>query len=339
MVQLRYLEDFYNTSSWDKWVNSSKIIKSFYKSMFTGEAAISGMPMSLSIEPTTSCNLRCPQCISGLRDFTRPTGMLSETMFINVINALGKYLWYINFYFQGEPFLHEQFTDMVRYATSRHIYVSTSTNAHYLSPEVCSKIVKSGLHKLIISIDGLTQDTYEKYRVGGKLDKVQDGIKNIIGAKKKYKSQSPLISLQYIVFKYNIHEISQVRNTLHLLGADEVLIKTAQVYHSHEPDEWIPQSDKYSRYKVSDTGNYTIKNKIEDRCWKMWHSAVVTWDGRVVPCCFDKDAKYEMGNITNTPFEKIWYGNEYNNFRKKLITSRKDIDICTNCSEGSKIWV
>src|SRR5205085_9820154 len=126
-----------------------------------------GMPISIGIEPTTSCNLRCPECPSGLRSFTRPTGMLDESLFKKVIDELRDTHTYLTFYFQGEPYLHPDFLSLVRYAADRKIFTSTSTNAHYLNDANARATIESGLDRLIISIDGTTQETYESYRVGG----------------------------------------------------------------------------------------------------------------------------------------------------------------------------
>jgi MoaA/NifB/PqqE/SkfB family radical SAM enzyme len=135
--------------------------------------------VSLAIEPTTSCNLRCPQCPSGLRSFTRETGIINEDFFKTTIDALYKELFYLTFYFQGEPYLHPDFTKMVAYASAKGIYTATSTNAHFLSNENAKKTVESGLDRLIISIDGATQEAYESYRIGGSLDKVLEGTHRI----------------------------------------------------------------------------------------------------------------------------------------------------------------
>jgi MoaA/NifB/PqqE/SkfB family radical SAM enzyme len=124
------------------------------------------LPVALAIEPTTSCNLRCPECPSGLRSFTRPTGMLDTVMFEKTIAELKDALLYLTFYFQGEPFLHKDFLKMVKSATQKKIYTSTSTNAHYLSPENALATVESGIDRVIVSLDGTTQDTYEQYRIG-----------------------------------------------------------------------------------------------------------------------------------------------------------------------------
>jgi radical SAM protein with 4Fe4S-binding SPASM domain len=73
-------------------------------------------------------------------------------------------------------------------------------------------------------------------------------------------------------------------------------------------------------------------------CWKMWHSQVITWNGIVVPCCFDKDAAHPMGNLNEQSLQEIWESKNYDEFRQELLKSRKNIDICSNCSEGIKVW-
>ena len=121
------------------------------------------------------------------------------------------------------------------------------------------------------------------------------------------------------------------------MGVDEVILKTAQVYDYEQGNPLIPENEKYSRYKKLDDGTYAIKNVLENSCWKLWHSCVVTWDGKIVPCCFDKDAQYQLGDLKNTSFYDIWWSEAYHDFRTKLVKSRKEIDICKNCSEGCEV--
>ena len=296
------------------------------------------MPFSISIEPTTSCNLRCPECPSGLRSFTRPTGMLNEDLFKNTIDQLRSTLSYLVFYFQGEPYLHPQFLDLVGYASSQKIYTATSTNAHYLNDEMAKRTIQSGLDRLIISIDGTTQESYESYRIGGKLDKVIEGTKNIIRWKKELKSLTPFVVFQFLVVKQNEHQIEAVRALAKEIGVDHVALKTAQIYDYENGSELIPTIDKYSRYKKNVEGKYSIKNELHNHCWKMWHSCVITWDGKVVPCCFDKDAHYVMGNLQDQSFKEIWQSDKYNSFRASLLRSRSEIEMCRNCTEGTKVW-
>lgn len=297
-----------------------------------------GFPISIAIEPTTSCNLRCPECPSGLRQFTRPTGMLEPAFFKKTIDEVYKELIYLTFYFQGEPYLNPNFLDMVKYASDKGIYTSTSTNAHYLNPEQARKTVESKLDRLIISIDGTTQDIYEQYRIGGNLQKVIEGTKNIVQAKKELKSSTPHIVFQFLVVKPNEHQLEDVKRLAKDLEVNEVLFKTAQFYDFENGNPLIPENIKYSRYKKNKNGTYSIKNKLLDQCWRMWSSCVVTWDGVVVPCCFDKDAKHPLGDLKTLTFKELWRSPKYQGFRQSILNSREEIDICKNCSEGTKVW-
>ncbi|MCD6018515.1 MAG: radical protein [Bacteroidetes bacterium] len=297
-----------------------------------------GFPISMAIEPTTSCNLRCPECPSGLRQFTRPTGMLEPAFFKKTIDEVYQELIYLTFYFQGEPYLNPNFLDMVKYASEKGIYTSTSTNAHYLTKEQARKTVESKLDRLIISIDGTSQDTYEQYRVGGSLQKVMEGTKHIVQAKKDLKSTTPYLVFQFLVVKPNEHQLEDVKKLAKDLEVNEVVFKTAQVYDFENGNPLIPENIKYSRYKKNKDGTYSIKNKLLDQCWRMWSSCVVTWDGVVVPCCFDKDAKHPLGDLKTQTFKKLWKSVKYQSFRQSILNSREEIDICKNCSEGTKVW-
>jgi len=318
--------------------NAGKILTSYYHSKWTKAVHHQGFPISICFEPTTHCNLRCPECPSGLRSFTRPTGTLEEEFFKKTIDELHPYLLYLIFYFQGEPYLNPAFLDMVGYAADKRIYTATSTNAHYLNDANARKTVESGLDRLIISIDGTTQQTYESYRIGGKLEKVIEGTKNIIKWKKQLKSKKPFVIFQFLVVRPNQHQVSEVKKLAKTLAIDQVRLKTAQVYDYKNGNPLIPTIKKYARYKKTSNGSYQIKNKLLNHCWKLWHSCVITWDGLVVPCCFDKDASHQLGDLKELSFRDLWTGEKYQNFRKTILKSRSDIDICRNCSEGTKVW-
>jgi radical SAM protein with 4Fe4S-binding SPASM domain len=319
--------------------NGVKVLSSYYASLISKKPVQWGLPVSISFEPTTSCNLRCPECPSGLRAFTRPTGMLEKDFFSQTIDEIHKDLLYLIFYFQGEPYLNTSFLDMVKYASDKGIYTATSTNAHYLNDEAARKTVESGLDRLIISIDGTTQETYKQYRVGGNLEKVIEGAKNIVKWKKELNSKTPFVFFQFLVVKHNEHQIEEIQQLAKEIGVDEVRFKSAQVYdYENDPNQLIPTIDKFSRYKKNKGGTYTPKNKLANRCWKLWHANVITWDGLVVPCCFDKDAMHQLGNLKNQSFKTVWNNDNYKQFRAELMMGRKNIDICSNCSEGVSVW-
>ncbi|MEJ7770166.1 MAG: radical SAM/SPASM domain-containing protein [Chitinophagaceae bacterium] len=320
-------------------LNATRVLSSFYLSKWTGKPIQWGYPVSISFEPTTSCNLRCPECPSGLRAFTRPTGMLQKDFFKDTIDQLSKELLYLVFYFQGEPYLNPGFLEMVKYASGKGIYTATSTNAHYLTDANAKKTVESGLDRLIISIDGTTQEVYQQYRVGGRLDKVIEGATNIVKWKKTLGSKTPFIIFQFLVVRPNEHQVEEVKQLAKQVGVDDIWLKTAQVYdYENDPNRLIPTIAKYSRYKKQENGMAETKNKLNNHCWRLWHATVITWDGLVVPCCFDKDAQNTLGDLKGKPFKEIWHNEQYIHFRKQLLISRKNIEICANCSEGTKVW-
>jgi radical SAM protein with 4Fe4S-binding SPASM domain len=319
--------------------NAVKVFASYQVTRLIKKPVQWGLPVSISFEPTTSCNLRCPECPSGLREFTRPRGMLKKDFFFKTIDEIHKDILYLIFYFQGEPYLNKNFLEMVSYASSKGLYTATSTNAHFLTDETAKKTVESGLDRLIISLDGTTQEVYEQYRREGNIDKVIQGARNIVKWKKELKSKTPFVFFQFLVVKPNEHQIEEVKKLAKEVGVDEVRFKTAQGYdYENDPNNLIPENEKYSRYKKNKEGKHTAKNKLQNHCWKLWQANVITWDGMVVPCCFDKDATHRLGNLKNESFKEIWQNKKYKQFRQDITTSRKNIDICANCSEGLSVW-
>ena len=318
--------------------NLVKLYVSFLNSRITKMGKISGYPMAVSIEPTTACNLGCPECPSGLKAFSRPTGNLTLELHEKIIDQIKENVLYINYYFQGEPYINPHFLSFIKYAKTKDIYCSTSTNAHFLTSQKAKETVLSGLDKMIISIDGTTQETYEKYRKNGSLDKVIEGTNNIIEWKKKLNSKTPYVIFQFLVVKHNEGQLTDAKKLSKELGVDEIRFKTAQVYDYKNGNRLIPENEKYARYKITKNGDFKLKNKLYNHCWRMWSSSVFTFDGKLVPCCFDKDAKHQIGNLQTHSFKTIWNSKVYQDFRKNILNNRKEIDICKNCTEGTKVW-
>ena len=330
--------NLFSKLTWRRFVNAFKVWCSYQLSKWTGKPIQWGLPISISFEPTTSCNLRCPECPSGLRSFSRPTGMLQQDFFSSTINQLHKDLFYLIFYFQGEPYLNPDFLDMVRYAADKKIYTATSTNGHYLTEANARKTIESGLDRLIISIDGTTQEVYQQYRVGGNLEKVLEGARTIMHWKKQLKSRTPFVVFQFLVVRPNEHQLEDARALAKQIGVDAIWFKTAQVYDfENDPNQLIPLNSSYSRYRKTEKGT-EFKGQLANHCWRLWHDPVITWDGLVAPCCFDKDATHVLGDVKADSFKAIWNSKEYRNFRNAILSNRNEIDICKNCSEGAKVW-
>jgi radical SAM protein with 4Fe4S-binding SPASM domain len=324
---------FFRYLTLQKVTNYLLLRSSFHLSQALQKPIMWGKPTTLSIEPTTSCNLRCPECPSGLRSFTRPTGMLQKQLFERVIDQVKGHLSWLHLYFQGEPFLNPKFLEMVRYADSQGIFTSTSTNAHYLGTNQVRGILESGLKQLIVSMDGITQEVYESYRVGGKLEKVQAGLQLLVLERKRSRQKFPRIILQFLVTGKNEHQLPALKSWAKATGVDELQLKTTQIYDFEKGSELIPSDLGYSRYVPAGDGRWKLKKKLENKCWRMWQGAVVTWDGKIVPCCFDKDADHVMGELKNQSLATIWNSWSYIQFRKQLLSDRSQIEICRNCSE------
>ena len=173
--------------------------------------------------------------------------MLSFDLYSKIVGEIGNRLMYMILYFQGEPYLNPAFFEIVRDARKRRIYTATSTNAHFLTDENARKTVESGLDRIIVSLDGIGQETYSSYRVGGRYQRVIDGIETLVKWKREMRSSTPHIILQFIVFRTNEHQIGDVRKLAGELGVDELQIKTAQVYDYRNGHSLIPTLDKYSR--------------------------------------------------------------------------------------------
>ncbi|MCS6896243.1 MAG: SPASM domain-containing protein [Bacteroidia bacterium] len=296
-------------------------------------------PLFLGVEPTTACNLRCPQCISGLRAFTRPTGRLEVSLLEKLMDELHPHLWGVLFYFQGEPLLHPEIGRLIFTVSRYRLLSSISTNGHFLSEEKCYELIAAGLTHLRISVDGMSPETYSKYRVEGDLATVQAGINRLIQMRRAMRSRYPLVELQFIAFRHNTHEIADFRQWGRQIGADLVRVKTAQILHLTQEayNTWIPENG--GRYIQAGDGTIQLREKVPNRCWRLWRAAEVTWDGRVLPCCFDKDAEYSFGALREGDFTTIWHGPQAEAFRKRVFQIRESIDICRNCSEGTRTWL
>lgn len=294
-----------------------------------------GNPWAISIEPNNTCNLNCPECPVGNSMLQRKKGFMPLENFSAILSDLPKDLFYINLYFQGEPFLHPDLINMVCLAKEKKTYVTISTNGHFISEDIANQIVNSGLDRLIVSLDGVDQNSYEAYRKGGDFKLVLEGIGNVIEARTRLGSSTPFVILQSLWLKSNENKEDQLLDLCKSLKADKLEMKTAQFYSLSPENEMIPGQPGKRRYLRQSNGGWIIDNKLKNRCFRMWSSCVITWEGKIIPCCFDKDADNILGNLSREAFQKIWKGEAYSVFRRRLLKNRKGIAVCRNCSEGS----
>jgi MoaA/NifB/PqqE/SkfB family radical SAM enzyme len=327
--------NFLKKLTFKKIVNYLTLKFSFLISVVTHKPYVYGYPAFVTVEPTNLCNLRCIECPAGNGTMIRPRGNLDISLFKNLINELSPRLSYLMLYFQGEPLLHPQLTELIQYANYKKIYTSVSTNGHLLEKKKAKKIVKSGLDRIIISLDGTDQKSYQQYRLGGDFNQVLLGIVNLVQAKKKLCSHLPFVILQFIVMHHNENQIHEVKALGRKLGVDRTVIKSLQVQDLKNNFDLLPANSRFSRYKLNEKREPVIKNRLRNRCRRLWHTMVILNDGFAVPCCFDKDARFIMGKYPELDVNSIWKGEELNRFRQKILNSRKDIQMCCNCTEGT----
>jgi len=319
-------------------VNAIKLAFSFYLSRITGNPMIFGTPWALSVEPSGICNLHCPECPVGAGMITRQGGMICVSLFEKIVSEAGNGLQHLNLFFQGEPMLNKQVEQMVSIASHAGLYTTINTNGHYLSPERCINLINSGLTRIVISLDGISSETYSIYRKGGDIDKVKHGIENLISAREKAKSITPFVHVQFLVFKHNEHEIEELKAWCVKAGVDKVELKTAQIYGYGKGEVEPPATAAYSRYTVMPNGTLALKGNLYNHCSRQWGSLVIAWDGRVAPCCYDKNLEFSPGSIAERHLLEIWRGEQLNSFRQKILAGRWSISICSNCPEGTN-WL
>ena len=334
--RIKYLIDFCIIINYARLINYMRLLFSFFISRIIRKVYFRGMPWALSVEPAGFCNLECPECPLGAGVLHRKGGFVSMELFKKILNESQPELAWLNLYFQGEPFLNKSLPDLISEAKKYKIYTSISTNGHFLNEENCRKIINSKLDELIISLDGISSETYLKYRKGGDLGKVMNGITRLIEEKNKLRSPYPLITVQFIVFIHNEHEIPELINWCKVAKIDRLSLKSAQINDFGDGSIEPSSIEKYSRYKADNNGKYIMKGHLRNHCFRQWSSAVFSWDGQMTTCCYDKDLQFSPGNIDDASLRDLWNGGKLQHFRKQIISDKSVFEMCRNCPEGVK---
>jgi radical SAM protein with 4Fe4S-binding SPASM domain len=289
-------------------LNLLKLVTGFFLSRLLRRPKIKGHPFALSVEPSGYCQLQCPECPTGAAVLTRPKGLLNLDLFDKILTETAPYLIYLNLYFQGEPLIHPQIATMVAKAAQKNIYTHISTNGMLLDKRMCFD------------------------RKGGDADAVKNGVLRMIQARSELKQTNPHIVVQFLAFRHNMHELEQLKQWCGQAGVDKLKIKSAQL--NDFGDGSIQPAKSKTRYKTTNRASYNLKGKAYNYCWRQWSSAVITRDGSVAPCCYDKDLAFNFGNISYLTLNDIWRGTDNRNFRKAILTQRSNIAMCNNCPEG-----
>ncbi|MDA3865182.1 MAG: radical SAM/SPASM domain-containing protein [Salinivirgaceae bacterium] len=286
------------------------------------------LPYALSLELSGVCNLKCPQCPVGLGLIKRAQPFMSKEDAYKIIDEFAPFGTVLNLYFQGESLLNPNFCAITNYAAKQKVFTILSTNAAFISKNTATNLVQSGIHRIIISVDGADQQSYEKYRSGGDLETVWRSISWLMQARKSQARLRPEIIVQTLVNKYNEHDLSVIKDKALTLGADRVVFKTMQLYSDREV--WLPKTKKFQRYKRQ---NQAVKI---NRCFRAFSSMVITSDLSYVPCCFDKFANHRL-NTPNQTLRQVAKTDKRRAFLSQIYKHKTGHSICENCSMGRKV--
>ncbi len=305
-----------------------------------------GWPTHLQIEPTNICNLRCSLC-PVTEGMNRSRGHMDFYLFQKLIDEIGDYVFLIMFWDWGEPFVNSGIYEMISCAKQKGIKTVSSTNGHLFSHiENTDKLIRSGLDTLIVAMDGVTQETYEQYRQGGRIEAVLEGIRTIVARKRVLRSPTPFVNLRFLVMKHNEHEIPQLRELAKSLGVNALTFKTLNIcandtYGDKRTDmlnrgsKFLPDNHRYRRFTYARNGQSLIRHRTNP-CKNLWNACTIHWDGIVCPCTYDYDERYALGDLKINSFKDIWFGAPYQRMRQQFRMNDERLYFCRECSYAYK---
>ena len=299
--------------SWKKMLNFIRV----ELQLRLGRTKVSGLPYEWEIDTTNICQLKCPLCHTGLGTIHRDKGVMHYDVFTKTVDQIKDHCIWLTLYSWGEPFLNRRIHEFMAYAHQNKIATIISSNLNKpLTPEMAESIIKAGLDVMIISLDGVTQDVYEIYRVGGHLDRVLDNMRLLVQKKKELGRSNPHLEWQFIVMRQNEHQIPEARALANELGMDSIVFKKVDFPHGAEEPElaeqWLPRN--HPEYLRAEPFHKPYQENGQ-RCWRLWRSAVVNWDGGFAPCCYLTDKSEDFGDVNTSSVKEIWNNDEYHTAR------------------------
>ncbi len=321
-------------------VNALRCSLSYALSLFGG-VHVSHFPTFVSVEPANFCQLRCPECPVGRAGgHPRRPAFLSDEVWQRVLREAAPYAHTIQFYFQGEPLLFPNLPRTISEAHALGLYTIVSTNAQALTPALADSLVESGLSRIIVSMDGLTDASYSAYRQGGSLSQTRNALRWLREAKQRHRSRIT-IELQCLRLRTNESEWAALRRTYRAMGADRLTLKTAQFYDYASGHPLMPTHPRHSRYVKGSDGLYrrreprwrTLWRRVFRLypCWRLWSGCVITTDGEVLPCCYDKDHRHSYGNLLQTSLSDC-FRSRSRSFRHAVLHAPESLPpMCQSC--------
>ncbi len=225
---------------------------------------------------------------------------------------------------------------MVSYAKHKGIYVNIVTNAQLIDAACAAALVSVKLDNIVIAIDGASQESYEKYRIGGQLHKAIEAVEYIVAEKNRKKSALPLVDIQFMPMKHNEAEIGKIKELAAKLRVNGVIIKNLHYLASfpHGPEEiarFLPHNPAYCAYKIEGgLIKWNTFKKDRNFCPMAWNYPVINWDGGVYPCCFVCDS-LELGNAFESGFGRVWNSKKFLGLRQAILKNKSLMFPCSEC--------
>lgn len=332
---------------------------------FRKKEIVSGLPYIVVLDPTNACNLKCPICPTPKGELLHPSGRIPVKKYVDFVDCIAAHTYRLILYNWGEPFLHRQIVEMLGYAHRKRISTAISSNLNILPREGAEALVLSGLDDLIVSCDGLSQETYQKYRVGGVLEKLLTNLNAIKEAKKRLGRSNPNIEFQFLVFRHNEHEAERVHEFAMRHGANTVrLAKPAidlalpdirpAVNPAYTRPEYqvlnVPEIDAAQNKGIVKAVSQRNRSKDADsgcqqsavdssllapiNCYWPWRVLTVNWNGEIDPCCYNNQLG-SFGNIFGQKLIDVINNKKFIYARRRIVGRASDTGyddvICKTC--------
>jgi len=282
-------------------------------------------PTRLVIEPTNVCNLRCPYCHTGAGRFARRPAMMRLEPYLHVLDEIGDYLLLVEVFNWGEPLLHPDLPPIIAAASARGIATRVNTNLSVpFTSRDAERLVESGLTDLFVSIDGSTQEVYERYRVGGDLGRVIENCGRMTEAKRRIGSALPRLTLQFLQFPTNVGDEDAVHALADRLGMRWLGFRGA-----------VPDAEWGNRT----SGPPWFLTHRPRPCHFLWEQPVLTVDAHVAPCRGVFRASDDFTDLgahdERRPFGTAWNADRYRLarglFRRRTGTAVERALPCYDC--------
>ncbi len=271
-------------------------------------------PPCIQIEPTSICNYRCVMCFQIDESFSHKSngfmGMMSMDTFKGAIDEIAGKIEAVTFASRGEPTLHKNFVEMLRYCEGKFLGLKMNTNASMLNEKLIHSLLSSDLQTIVFSIDARDKEEYERIRVGGKFEKVERNLELFNNIRTKHYDRDKKIVR---VSGVKINEEQNVEDMRQKWG--EIVDSVAFV-------NYTPWENSYEN----------SVNNITSPCQELWLRMFVWYDGKVNPCDYDYKSKLSKWSLGDNTISGIWTSPEYNDYRTAhLQQQRSRLDPCKRC--------